>query len=338
MVKPELILALDVDSFDEAKRFVDALFPHVKMYKVGSQLFTAVGPQVVEYINKKGAGVFLDLKFFDIPNTIAHAVRAAARMKVKMLTLHILGDEEMLKEAGKAAREEAGKEGPAPLLIGVTVLTSKDATSSDVFTLAKIGLECGLDGVVCSAREAGFLREKLGKDFIIVTPGIRPDGVAHDDQKRTATVSEAAQAGSTYLVVGRPILKASDPLKAAKMFLSMLIAAGVFFAAPVHAETYHEFKLQPRHQSVTRKADLLQLRITELSRALNLSIEQVAKVKEVLLKSQEETGKVYKEAKESARNIKVKANDEIALVLNDAQKAQFRKIRKKYETVPRIEE
>lgn len=219
-MKPELILALDVDSPEEAKRFIDILHPQVKMYKIGSQLFTAVGPQIVEYINKKGAGVFLDLKFFDIPNTVAHAVKAATRMKAKMLTLHILGDEDMLTQAKKAAIEEAEKIGvPRPLLIGVTVLTSKDATSSDVFTLAKIGLECGLDGVVCSAREAGLLREKLGDNFIIVTPGIRPDGVAKDDQKRTATVSEAIQAGSTYLVVGRPILKASDPLKAAKMFL-----------------------------------------------------------------------------------------------------------------------
>jgi orotidine-5'-phosphate decarboxylase len=219
-VKPELILALDVDSLEEAKRFIDCLYPQVKMYKVGSQLFTAVGPQILEYINEKGAGAFLDMKFFDIPNTVAHAVKAATRMKVKMLTLHILGDEEMLKEAKKAAIEEAEKAHVGrPLLIGVTVLTSKDATSSDVFTLAKIGLECGLDGVVCSAREAGFLREKLGQDFVIVTPGIRPDGVAKDDQKRTATVSEAAQAGSTHLVVGRPILRASDPLKAAKMFL-----------------------------------------------------------------------------------------------------------------------
>lgn len=219
-MKPELILALDVDSLEEAKRFIDILYPQVKMYKVGSQLFTAVGPEILEYINKKGAGAFLDLKLFDIPNTVVHAVRTATRMKVKMLTLHILGDEEMLKEARKAAVEEAEKTGLArPLLIGVTVLTSKDATSSDVFTLAKIGLECGLDGVVCSAREAGFLREKLGEKFVIVTPGIRADGAAKDDQKRTATVSEAIQAGSTYLVVGRPILRASDPLKAAKMFL-----------------------------------------------------------------------------------------------------------------------
>lgn len=219
-MKPELILALDVDSLEEAKRFIDILYPHIKVYKVGSQLFTAVGPQILEYINKKGAAAFLDLKFFDIPNTIAHAVKAATRMQAKMLTLHILGDEEMLREAKKAAIEEAEKINVSrPLLIGVTVLTSKDATSSDVFTLARIGLECGLDGVVCSAREAGFLREKLGKDFAIVTPGIRPDGAAKDDQKRTATVSEAIQAGSTHLVVGRPILRASDPLKAAKMFL-----------------------------------------------------------------------------------------------------------------------
>jgi orotidine-5'-phosphate decarboxylase len=222
-VKPEIILALDVDTFDEAKGFVDMLYPQIKIFKIGSQLFTAVGPRIIEYVNGKGkdAGVFLDLKFFDIPNTVANAVKAAVRMNVKMLTLHILGDVDMLKEAKKAAVEEAEKRKcERPFLIGVTVLTSKDATSSDVHTLSKIGLESGLDGVVCSGREAGFLREKLGKDFVIVTPGIRPDGAAKDDQKRTVTVSEAIGAGSNFLVIGRPILKAADPLKAAKELLN----------------------------------------------------------------------------------------------------------------------
>ena len=165
-------------------------------------------------INKKGAEVFLDLKFFDIPNTVAQAVRAAVRHRVKMLTLHILGDEEMIRAAVSAAKDEARTlKTKKPLLIGVTVLTSKEANSSDVLTLAKMGIECGLDGVVCSAREAGILRDKIRSKFVIVTPGIRPKGAGKNDQKRTATVSEAIQAGSNFLVIGRPILEAKDPLK-----------------------------------------------------------------------------------------------------------------------------
>ena len=217
MKKADIILALDVDSFARAKYFVNKLYPKIKIFKVGSQLFTACGPKVVEYIRKKGAEVFLDLKFFDIPNTVAHAVRSAVQMKVKMLTLHILGDEEMLRAALSAAKEEARKlKIKRPLLIGVTVLTSKESTSSDVLTLAKIGIDSGLDGVVCSAREASFLRRQIKKKFFIVTPGIRPKGAALQDQKRTTTVEEAIRAGSNFLVVGRPILEAKDPLAAAK--------------------------------------------------------------------------------------------------------------------------
>ena len=217
MKKADIILALDVDSFARAKYFVNKLYPKIKIFKVGSQLFTACGPKVVEYIRKKGAEVFLDLKFFDIPNTVAHAVRSAVQMKVKMLTLHILGDEEMLRAALSAAKEEARKlKIKRPLLIGVTVLTSKESSSSDVLTLAKIGIDSGLDGVVCSAREASFLRRQIKKKFFIVTPGIRPKGAALRDQKRTTTVEEAIRAGSNFLVVGRPILEAKDPLAAAK--------------------------------------------------------------------------------------------------------------------------
>ena len=144
-------------------------------------------------------------------------MREATRLKVKMLTMHILGDEEMLKSAIKAARGEAKKRRvKRPLLIGVTVLTSKEATSNDILTLAKIGIEAGLDGVVCSAREAKFLRQEIKKEFIIVTPGIRPEGAKSDDQKRTATIAEAIQAGSNFLVIGRPILKSDNPLRSAK--------------------------------------------------------------------------------------------------------------------------
>ena len=216
-MKSELILALDVDSLNRARHFVNKLYPVIKIFKVGSQLFTSCGPKIIDIINKKGASVFLDLKFFDIPNTVAHAVRSAVRLKVKMLTLHILGDEEMIRGAVLAVREEAKKlKVKKPLLIGVTVLTSKETKSSDVLTLAKIGIECGLDGVVCSAQEAGILRGNINKKFVIVTPGIRPKGGIKNDQKRTATVEEAIGAGSNFLVVGRPILEASNPKAAAK--------------------------------------------------------------------------------------------------------------------------
>jgi len=209
-----VILALDVDSFAKAKYFVNKLYPQIKIFKVGIQLFTHAGPRIVEYINKKGAQVFLDLKFFDIPHSVAKAVRQAVRLRVKMLTLHILGDQDMLKQALKAAKEEAKRlRVKRPLLIGVTVLTSKETTSSDVLTLAKIGIECGLDGVVCSAREAALIRREIKKKFLIVTPGIRPEGVSSYDQKRTVTVKEAIKAGSDFLVIGRPILEAKEPFK-----------------------------------------------------------------------------------------------------------------------------
>jgi orotidine-5'-phosphate decarboxylase len=213
--KAEVILALDVDSFAQAKYLIGKLYPTIKIYKVGAQLFTAYGPKVVEYIRKKGAEAFLDLKYFDIPNTVSHAVRQAVRLKVKMLTLHILGDEPMLKAAVEAADSESRRlKVKRPLLIGVTVLTSKEAVSSDVLTLAKIGIDCGLDGVVCSAREARLLRREIKKKFIIVTPGIRPAGAASQDQKRTVAPKEAIESGSNYLVIGRPILEAKNPREA----------------------------------------------------------------------------------------------------------------------------
>jgi orotidine-5'-phosphate decarboxylase len=211
-LKAKIILALDVDSVKKAKYFVDKLYPGIKVFKVGSHLFTLAGPKIVELIRKKGAEVFLDLKFFDIPNTVANAVRQAARLKVKMLTLHISGGEDMLKAAVKAAKEESRRlKLRRPLLIGITVLTSQEASSGEVLRLARIGLNCGLDGLVSSAREAALLRRKIKHKFVIVTPGIRLPGSKADDQKRTATSAEAVKAGSDFLVIGRPILKAEDP-------------------------------------------------------------------------------------------------------------------------------
>lgn len=216
----KLIVALDCGTFDQAKKLIDTLCPKVKIFKVGSPLFTACGPKIVESINKKKAEVFLDLKFHDIPNTVAHAVRSATRLNVKMLTLHISGGADMLKAAVQSVAEEAGRfKMQRPLLIGVTVLTSQEASPEDVFRLANMGLNCGIDGVVCSVRETAFLRANIKKDFVIVTPGIRSNKAAADDQKRTATAQEASSAGSDFLVVGRPIVEALDPLKAVRDFM-----------------------------------------------------------------------------------------------------------------------
>jgi len=219
----QIILALDVDSLEAAMGFVDGLYPKIKIFKVGSHLFTTYGPKIIELIREKGAEVFLDLKYFDIPNTVAQAVAAAVRHKVKMLTLHISGGKEMLEAGVLSAEAEAKKLNLArPLLIGVTVLTSKRARPKDVLALAKIGIESGLDGIVCSAREAGLLRRKIKKDFLIITPGIRMNSSGADDQKRTATVEQAVKAGSDFLVIGRPILKADDPLAKTEELLGEL--------------------------------------------------------------------------------------------------------------------
>lgn len=225
--KAQMVLALDVDTLKEAKDFVDKLYPKIKIFKVGSHLFTAYGPKVIELLHKKGAAVFLDLKYFDIPNTVSGAIAAAVRLKVKMLTLHISGGKEMLKAAVESARRQSeALKIPRPLLIGVTVLTSQTAKAGKVLALAKQGLACGLDGVVCSVQEAVVLRRKIKKDFIMVTPGIRPDSLSKDDQKRTATVSQAKKSGSNFLVIGRPILKAADPLLQTEKLLGDLDGAG----------------------------------------------------------------------------------------------------------------
>ncbi len=209
---PKLILALDVDNFTQAKAFVDKLYPQIKIFKVGLQLFTACGQDIITYIRKKNAEVFLDLKFFDIPNTVGNAVRQAVRLKVKMMTLHIQGGEEMIRFAVKARNEEAAKlKIDLPLMIGVTVLTSQKSSPGKILKLAKVGLDLGLDGIVCSAQEASLLRKKLGRKFYMVTPGIRPAAADNADQKRVATPEAAIKSGSNFLVVGRPILEAKDP-------------------------------------------------------------------------------------------------------------------------------
>lgn len=219
----KLILALDVTSIEEARHFVDILYPAVKIFKVGSQLFTSCGPEAVKMVINKGAKVFLDLKFHDIPNTVFSAVSSGTSLGVFMITVHTAGGKEMLQAAVRAATEKAQElKIKKPYLVGVTVLTSASGEGNardTVLKRAEFARDAGLDGVVCSAQEAGLVRNKAGKDFKIVTPGIRSANEPKDDQKRTATAKEAIEAGADFIVVGRPILKAQDPLKAAEEIL-----------------------------------------------------------------------------------------------------------------------
>ncbi|MFH1046003.1 MAG: orotidine-5'-phosphate decarboxylase [Candidatus Omnitrophota bacterium] len=228
-MKNQLIVALDTDKLSLAEELVDKLSPVVGIFKVGSQLFTAVGPEVIERIQRKGAQVFLDLKFHDIPNTVSHAVAAACRFNPAMLTVHTLGGSQMLR-AAKEARDHIGAD---TLLLGVTILTSLDkgqleeiglaaSVNEEVLCLAQMAQGVGLDGVIASPQEVALLRQSLGGDFIIITPGIRPQGPMGDDQRRTMQAREAILAGANYLVVGRPVTQAEDPLGAAKTLLAQI--------------------------------------------------------------------------------------------------------------------
>lgn len=225
-MKPELIVALDVNNLTKAEKFVDLLYPKVKVFKIGSQLFTLYGPKAVELVQRKGAKVFLDLKFHDIPNTVANASAAATRLGVFMFTLHAQGGPEMMRAAVQARDKEAAKSGmKPPLLIAVTLLTSQGKNSKIlpfVLSFTKSAKESGLNGVVASVNEVAAIRKKFGKDLIIVTPGIRPRGAATGDQKRVATPQDAVKAGSDYIVVGRPILEAKNPVLATRLILNAL--------------------------------------------------------------------------------------------------------------------
>lgn len=224
--KAMLIVALDVNSFRRAEELVDLLYPEVKIFKIGSQLFTLCGPEVVKMVHKKGAKVFLDLKFHDIPNTVANAAVASARLNVFMFNVHAQGGIAMMKRAKEAACAEADKLGAKPpLIIGVTVLTSTSGNSTIkplVTTLTENVQEAGLDGVVASVNEAGSIRSNFGSKFIIVTPGIRLKNADSDDQKRIATPFDAVEAGANYIVVGRPILESSSPKETAEIILAQI--------------------------------------------------------------------------------------------------------------------
>ncbi len=228
-MKDKIIVALDVPTRDAALEIIDELGDKVGAYKVGMQLYNAIGPEIIADIRAKGGRVFLDLKFHDIPNTVAAAVRVAASLGVFMLNVHAVGGYEMMAKAATALKEEAEKLGlPRPLLIGVTVLTSMGqmelneelgvgrALAQQVAALARLAQKAGLDGVVASALEIEMIREACGEDFLIVTPGIRPKTAVVDDQKRVMSPGEAVKAGADYLVIGRPITKADDRLQVVK--------------------------------------------------------------------------------------------------------------------------
>ena len=223
----KLIFALDAASMQEALSWIELLAGHVGMFKVGKELFTAVGPQIIESIKQKGSKVFLDLKFHDIPNTVARAAEAAVKADVDMFNVHALGGSKMIQETVSAAGACADKLGKArPVILAVTVLTSlnnddiaeigfEKSTDDLVLHLAKMAQKSGASGVVSSPQDIAVLRANLDSKLVIVTPGIRSAGEeAKDDQKRTLSAYEAIKAGADYIVVGRPIRKAKDPLQA----------------------------------------------------------------------------------------------------------------------------
>lgn len=228
-----VIVALDYSRQDRALALVDRLDPSLCRLKVGKEMFTRLGPSFIEVLRGRGYEVFLDLKFHDIPNTVAAACDAAADLGVWMMNLHASGGRRMME----AARERLESRSNRPLLIAVTILTSltgeeihevgfSDDPADNVLRLAKLTQQSGLDGVVCSPREAEMLRGDLGHDFLLVTPGVRPKQAIQDDQRRVMTPADAINAGSSYLVVGRPITAAADPIQALQS-INLEIAANL---------------------------------------------------------------------------------------------------------------
>ncbi len=230
--KDRLIIALDTEDISAAKKLVNTLGDLVSIYKVGIELFTAVGPEILDWLADKNKKVFLDLKFHDIPRSVSQAVVLSLRKKMFMVNLHLLGGEAMVKETVSQVKKISKERGiTPPFIIGVTVLTSMEdkdlkilGVNKDLKTLvldlATMGKTAGLDGVVASAWEAGAIKEKLGPDFLVVTPGIRPQDTSSGDQRRVMTPQKAIKAGADFLVVGRPVREASDPGEVVKNILS----------------------------------------------------------------------------------------------------------------------
>jgi len=223
--RKKIIFALDVHGLDDIDRWADTLSGKVGMFKVGKELFTSCGPAAVKAVQRHGGQVFLDLKYHDIPNTVANAMLEAARLGVQLVNLHALGGAEMMETAASAVHKEFNSM-ERPRLLAVTILTSsteetlrqvgiEHSIQDMVVRLARLAQVSGMDGVVASPLEIGLIREACGPDFLIVTPGVRPTFAAADDQKRIMTPGEAVSSGADYLVIGRPIAKAADPVQAA---------------------------------------------------------------------------------------------------------------------------
>jgi orotidine-5'-phosphate decarboxylase len=230
--KDKIIFALDVGNRGEAEKWVSLLKGRVGFFKIGLELFTAEGPDIVKLVKDAGISIFLDLKFHDIPNTVAGAVRSAVRLGVDMMTLHLSGGAAMVAAGVDAAREEAGNLGvKKPKIIGVSVLTSlsdsdmkeigfKNKSLEQVENLLAIALKSGADGMVCSPADLSLVTPITPKGFTIITPGVRPAGADKGDQSRIATPSSAVKAGASLLVIGRPISAAADPVKAVEQIVS----------------------------------------------------------------------------------------------------------------------
>ena len=230
MSDPKVIVALDYPTESAALQLVDQLEPALCRLKVGKEMFTLLGPAFVEKIQTKGFDVFLDLKYHDIPNTVAKACKTAADLGVWMLNVHASGGRRMMEAAADALANHQQR----PYLIAVTVLTSmsqqdlvelgiNETPADQALKLARLTQTSGLDGVVCSAQEAGVMRKNFADNFILVSPGIRPAGSKADDQRRIMTPSEALEAGSNYLVIGRPVTQAENPLKSLQAINSEII-------------------------------------------------------------------------------------------------------------------
>lgn len=243
MSREKIIVALDVASAGEAREIIDELSAEVGAFKIGLQLFTAAGASFVREVVERGVRLFLDVKFHDIPNTVAKASAEVARLGVWMFNVHALGGSEMLARAVAEVREVCARENlRQPKIIGVTVLTSADRetlsevgieaeTGAQVLRLAQLTAKCGLDGVVAAPTETRLIRERFGNDFLIVTPGVRPasgtgnrEFATSDDQKRVMTASEAINSGADFLVIGRPILKAENRIEAVRKILGEIEA------------------------------------------------------------------------------------------------------------------
>lgn len=239
MHNPELpnkvIVALDVPTLDEARDLMEQLGDSARIFKVGSQLFTSVGPDIIREIKGRSKKLFLDLKFHDIPNTVARASEAATELGVDMFNVHISGGLEMMRAAAEATKSKASELGiQKPVLLGVTILTSidgltfqRDFTSSNslqeqIVYMARLAQRAGLDGVVASPQEIQLIRNACGSNFAVVTPGVRPEWAARDDQKRTMTPAQALAAGATYVVIGRPIHRSPEPANALARILQQL--------------------------------------------------------------------------------------------------------------------